>query len=192
MMTITAAPALRDRLSAAQDAEAKRQQAEAKLTALYTAAVAASDHTEAGRLKPLLDEARLELVIAEADTTALRSAMERLEREAAERSQAALEAERRKRAQEQLGQAMSDERVSLERSAAAVERMWLALQAAKDAHAEARQLETEAGRARRRQWQARVDAGDLDSMPAYIAVPNHVSVLADREPVLRELLKWRR
>jgi hypothetical protein len=71
---------LAERLTEAEAAASGPRKQVMTLTSTYEAAVAASDHAEAARIGPLLDEARQELLIAEAIVGALHTAQEEVER----------------------------------------------------------------------------------------------------------------
>lgn len=71
-------------MAEAQQAEAGPRKAALELQTRYDTAVAASDHAEAARVKPLLADAREALILAEAATAGLRTAQEAIARERAE------------------------------------------------------------------------------------------------------------
>ena len=162
------------------------------LQARYDSAVSGSRHQEAADMQPELTAAREKLLIAEAKVTALRHAQDVLSREDAERAAEAEQAQRREQAQIAVAEAIDAERQATAGIAAKLDLMWTCVAAARGAFTEAQELELEAGRARRRAMQARMSCGDIESMPAHISAPNTASVLAERDPLIRELLRWTR
>lgn len=163
-----------------------------ELQAPYDAAVAAGRHQEAADLEPDLLAARQELLIAEASSAALSSALETLDRERVRREAAADADRRREDAQAVIADALEAERAAKDGIGRQIDLMWKHVGAAQAAFAEAQALENAAGHEYRRVLMARVAAGELDGMPGRISQPNDASLLADRFPWLAEMLRWRR
>jgi hypothetical protein len=183
---------LADRLAEAERAEAAARKQWTDLQALYDAAVADSDHGEAGRLKPMLDGARQELLVGEATVTGLRTALETISNEQTARAQAAELAQRRADAQRVIGEAIVAERNGVEQISECLAQFWELIRAAQDEFRRAQEWEIKVGRERRRVMETRILTGELDAMPAHVATPNHASVLIDTEPLVRLLTEWRR
>jgi len=192
-MTITApAPrSLDDRIAEAREAEASQRQAAGKLSARYTAAVAAADHREASRLKPLLDEAQEQMLIAEGAVAALLSVQQQLAQQQAEKTRADDLAQQRARAQQILGDAIAAERLAHSQVADHITRMYACLRAARDEFGQAQDAERAVAAAQRQAIAARVTAGEL-AAPTRPPGANTASVLAEPggDPVVGALVKW--
>jgi hypothetical protein len=153
-------------------------------------ATSAADHDEAGRLKPLLEQARQDLLVAQATVTALAAAKAGVDREQADRARADELAQRKAGAQQELAAAMAAQRQARDAQQEALSDLWACVGAAQAAYRRAIEQQDEEGRAIRRQWQARVTAGEIESMPGHLPSPNGASILKDTEPLIRELVKF--
>ncbi len=91
-----------------------------------------------------------------------------------------------------IGDAIQADQRAQERIAACVEEMRQHLEAAKAAYAQALEWEGKSWSERTRVIQARVTLGEMDSPGPRATAPNHASVLKDRDPVVRELVRWSR
>jgi hypothetical protein len=181
---------LAERLAEAERAEAGPRKQVMTLESSLGAAVAAGDHAEAAQLKPKCEAARQDLLIAEGHTAVLRDVMAAAARERAEAERAGRAAEDLANAQSALGDCVLADRRALAGIEESLAQMRASLLAAQAAFREAQDWESRAGTAR---MQASAIRGQLagEAQFARTSAPNHASVLADREPVVRELVKWR-
>jgi hypothetical protein len=185
-------PSLADELAKAHRAVTAPRTRVTELQRELDTAVSRGHHQEAASLQAQLTEAREAQLIAEARVTALLQAQEVMQREEAARQEAEQRQQRADQAQIAIAAAMAAEREALDGIRVKLDLLWGCVGAAQGAYREARELELEAGRARRRMLQARVTSGDLAEMPNHITAPNTVSVLAERDPLIRELARWSR
>jgi hypothetical protein len=183
---------LPERLAAAEQAEVVPRAAAMRLSAAYTAAMAAADHAEAARLAPLLAHTREELLIAEATTSALRHAMQTAAQEETERAQAAEHARRQEAAQAEIGQAIAAERQALAELGERIDGFWQAVGMCKAAYHAALACEQAAGMARQRQHDIRIEIGETEGGGKGPSAPNRASVLMDEYPMVRAIAHWQR
>lgn len=186
----SAPPRLAERLAGAENDEAVARQAEVKLSARYMAAVAASDHQQAAHLRPQLDSARDDLLLAEAHTAALRSTIETAGRRQAEKAREEDLAQQRAQAQDVIGEAMAAERQADSQGREHLDRMYACLQAAQREFRLAQAAEDAIGNARRQVAEQRVLTGELAAMPGRMHKPNFASVLLDTDETIRAVMRY--
>ena len=183
-------PTLDEKLAEAQRAEIAPRNKVAELTAALEAAAEAKDYAKADKLQAQLVPAREALALAEVEARVLRESRQALDAQLAAERRELEERRRREEAQRVIGEALAADKRAREHIESHVGLMYEHLRAAIAEFREAQGWEQEAGTELRRMWQARMTAGEVDSMPGRIAVPNQASILADNDPVVRELVKW--
>jgi uncharacterized coiled-coil protein SlyX len=188
MTTTTLAVQLAD---AEREAAGPRQQA-AALHARLTTAVSAGQFDEAARVKPELEAAREASAIADARLSALRDAVTRLDRERADEARELNDARQRARAERDLNAAVAAEQHRMAELNTSLAELWDNLAAAQRSLRAALALEAGVTSARSGQIEARRILGHYpDGAPGLTAArANTASVLAERDPLLRQLAVW--
>lgn len=184
--------ALAERLAAAEAAAAGPRKRVSDLEAELAVAVEAEDFGTAVELQRQLEPAREEMALAEVDVRVI-SEVQGAAEEARQAGQRAVqEAQRRAQAQDMLNGALVAQGDARDATAAALAVMRSNLLAARAAYDEARRAETGVGTAQRQEIQARRLLGEYGSDPGPLAPgANTAEALAGRDPLVRELARWR-
>lgn len=181
---------LAERIAEAEQAEEAPRQEAMSLSALHTAAVAAGNYAEAARLQPLLNTARERLVIAEGTTRGLRDGQAVADAARAEEQRAIQQAHARDEARGIIEDAMAAERQAMAAIEESLAQLWATISAARDCYRQALALETKVWQERERAYRAHVTLGERPA-GMRIVKPNHATVVADRDPLVRELSEWK-
>ena len=184
---------LADRLAAAQAAVAGPQRRVSELEATLTAAVEKGDYASAAVTQAELRPAREALALAEVDVRVIGEALAALDAAAGAELRQVEEAQRRELAQAALAVAGEKERAAQAEIDGALAGVWDHIRAAQDDYRRALAAQDAIRQARQAEAQAR---GVLEPLPPghHYPVPsgeNRVGVLADNDPLIRELARWR-
>jgi hypothetical protein len=188
---VTAPPSVPERLAQAQDAEDRPRSRVGELQAAFDEALAAKRYGEdTVRLQNELHEARIALVEAEAVTRSIREGIAAAERAQAAERKAVDDARRHEEAQRVIGDAIAGEKRARDGIEECLAEMRASLDAACDAWRRAQAWE---GKVRAEQQRVLNSRADLGEIPPGQRAPgaNRASVLADHDPLVRELTRWR-
>jgi chromosome segregation ATPase len=191
LTAVPSPPSLAERLTEAQKTAEPLLQRVAGLEQAKADAIAREDGSALERIKDELGEAREAAAIARADVTALQTVIAEVERQHAEDNRVVQDQQQRAAARERYAVAQQQERELSEELDAAIAATITGLEATKRTHQHAVQLQGDIWRARTEMLQARVVLGEAPAGSQAVA-PNKASILADRYPVIRELVKWSR
>ncbi len=163
------------------------------LKASFDAAMAAAQFGEAERLKDELAEARQELAVAEARVNGLRQAEAAIRAQQDEEARALQEAQRQALAGKVGAEARDAEQRAQDATEECLARMRASLLAARDAYLEAKRCEQRVLTARQRGREAQRMAGKIPAgHPGPVVIgPNRTRVLAESDPLIRELTRWK-
>jgi hypothetical protein len=183
---------LAERRAAAVAAAAGPQARVSGLEADIAGAVERGDYTKAGELQPLLIEAKEVLAVASLELRLLDESRAEIERARQDAQREVQEAEYRDRAQRMLDAAEGARQDALDATNAALSVMRSNLLAAQAAYQEARRAEEGVLAATRQEYEARRQLGQYGRDPGPVAVgSNQCQALANTDPLVRELAKWR-
>jgi len=183
-------PSLDERLADARRAEIAPRNKVAELTSALEAAIEAKDYAKADKLQAQLVPAREALALAEVEARVLRESRQELDRVAAAAQRELEDRQRRDEAQQAIGEARAADAIAQEQIEAHLTRMYDYAAAAQAELSEAQEWEQKASAEQRRVWQARMAAGEIDSMPRIIPPERKVSNLADNVPLVGALQRW--
>ncbi len=188
---VTAPPSVPERLAQAQAAEVRPRSRVAELQGAFDEALAAKQYGEGTvRLQNELHEARIALVEAEAVTRSIREGIAAAEQAQAAERKAVDDARRHDDMQRIVGDAIAGEKRARDGIEECLAEMRASLDAACDAWRRAQAWEGKVRGEQQRVLDARYILGEL---PPGQRAPgaNRASVLADRDPLVRELTQWR-
>jgi hypothetical protein len=177
------------------DAEGAEREPRAQVVALQAdlaAAVEARDFIRADALKDELLEARAVLGECEATTMALRTAAAAVERERVDADRLVQEGRQRVQAHSLLESAAAADHQALGSIDAALGEMRGHLAAAQASYRAALAAQDAGLQARHQVLQARVALGEVPAPGGVVIGPNTATVLADNDPLVRELARWKR
>jgi hypothetical protein len=188
-----AGESLADRLSHAQAAVAAPRRRVSELEAALAAAVEQSDYEAAAELQEQLPGAREALALAEVDVRVIEEAQAALAAAADAERRAVEQARQRDDAQRQVEASGAAEQQILDQVDAALVEAREHLTAARGAWLRALNLETRVLDHRRRAVEAQRVLGEFPAHhpgPAVVG-PNQARSLADTDPLVAELARWR-
>jgi hypothetical protein len=183
------AASLTERIAEAARAEVRPRNRVAELQGQFDQALADKRYADADRLQDELQAARTALVMAEGTTRGLREGQALADAARAEEQRAIQQAREQDEARRAVEDAMGAERQAMDAIEASLAQLWATIGAAQDCYRQALALETKAWQERERAYRARVTLGEREG-GVRIVKPNHATVIADREPIIRELMKW--
>jgi len=185
--------ALADRLAAAQAAAIEPQRRVSELEAALADAVDRSDFAAAAEIQQQLPAAREALGLAEVDVRVITETQAALAAAADAERRKIAEAQQRDQAQRVIEDAQAAEEQTLDAVDAALAEMRDHLRAARNAFQQAQAVEPGVLQARRQAIEARRTLGEWPSHhPGPVpTAPNNCQVLADTDPLVRELARWR-
>lgn len=179
-----ATPSLEERLSRARATASEAESTLHGIKTRMTIAVQEQRYGDAEALKSELPDAEHAWVVATAEQRALETVIAELDRQRAEHL-AALAAERRKQqATAHLNAAADQERELMDELARVRAELVAGLDACGMSIQRGYQLESAVRQARSDQARARVDAGEMESMPGHIAGPNPISAMVESSATL--------
>lgn len=181
---------LADRIAEAQRAEVRPRNRLADLQGQFGQALEAKDYASADRLQGELQAAREALVMAEALTRGLREGQALSDAQRAEEQQSVRRAREVAEARLDIEAARIAEAQALDGIEESLAQLWATIGAAQDAYRQALALERRALDEKRRWWQARVTAGEADTVPGRIMGPDPASILIDTVPLIKQLMTW--
>lgn len=183
-------PTLDERLAEAQRAEIAPRNKVAELTTALAAAVEAKDYSRADKLQAQLVPAREALALAEVEARVLRESRQALDAQLAAERRELEDRQRRDEAQWAIGEARAADAIAQAQIEAHITRAYELLAGAQAEIREAQEWEQKASAEQRRVWQARMAAGEIDSMPRLIPPERKASNLADTVPLVGALVRW--
>ena len=184
-----AAPSLDEQLAAARADAAQARATLDGIKARLTVAVREQRFGDAEQAQGELPEAEHAWAVAAAGQRALEGVLEHLARERHEH-EVALQAERRRQlAAGHLNAAAARERELMDELSACKSEALAGLAAIQATLQRGFAIEGEVRQQRAIQAQARVDAGDADSVPGHISAPNLVSSFVERSQALTAILR---
>ncbi len=183
-------PTLDERLAEAQRAEIAPRNKVAELTSALEAAIEAKDYARADKLQAQLVPAREALALAEVEARVLRESRQALDAQLAADRRELEDRQRRDEAQQAIGEARAADAIAQEQIEAHLMRMYEHAAAAQAELSVAQEWERKATAEQRRVWEARLAAGEIDSMPRIIPPERKVSTLADAVPLVGALARW--
>lgn len=184
-------PSLAERLAEARRAAEGPARRVGELESALKDALDRKDYTAAQGLNDELAEARQESAIATAAVTGLQAAIAEIEARQAEDGRAIAEQRQRDEARRRCAEARQMETELDEELNAGMAAVLAGIEAVRPDYQRCLQLEFAVGQARAEQLQARVVLGEI-SPGQRATTPNRASVLADSNPVIRELVRWGR
>ena len=182
---------LADQITSVDAAAAPLRQRVTELAGELQQAITAAQFDRAAQIKPGLEAARAELVVAEAAVTALRQGAQAAEQSRADEERQIQHAQRRARAASDLADATRVEQEGLSELDSAIERMFAHLAHARSELRAALALQHRVGEARQRAFHARDAASDAPTGQVPTASsPNKASVLAEQDSLISQLARW--
>lgn len=185
-----AQPSPDSRLAASQAAEVRPRSRVAELQAAFDDALAAKRYGDADRLQGELHEARVALAEAEGITRGIREGLAAADRQRTAERQALEDAQREAEGRRIIGDAMAAEKRAVDGIEEALAEMRACLGAARQAFATAQSWQAKSGQERQRILQARMMLGEVQPGGILPQGANRASVIGERDPLVRELLRW--
>ena len=189
-MAVVAPPSVPERLAQAQAAEVRPRSRVAELQAAFDAALAGKKYGDADRLQGELHEARLVLVEAEGVTRGIREGIAAAEQVQAVERKAIDDAQREVECRRVIEDAIAAEKRAMDGIEESLAEMRACLGAARQAFATAQSWQAKTGQERQRILQARVALGEAGLGGRLPEGANRATVIGERDPLVRELLRW--
>jgi len=187
---VEAPPSPDSRLAAAQKAEVRPRSRVAELQAAFDEALAAKRYgEETERLQAELHEARVALTEAEAYTRGIREGLAAADRQRAAERKRIEDAQREAEGRRIIEDAMAADKRAVDGIEEALAEMRACLNAARAAFAKAQNWQAKTGQERQRINQARIMLGETQP-GGRISGANKATAIGDRDPLVRELLRW--